>query len=239
MSYALDISQFTPPEQVTDDSLDRCLARGIDRFMPSILDQDFARKHFAALVRKPVEIQSYRAYNWGNIRAEQPEDVKFIGEIRHNSYDLQMHWIDAEAGLSADPQANIEGMRWVIKAFEGVCPTGIYTAPSIWQTSFANTDEFKGMPVWFAHWNGLDSLDMTSPFGGWTRGAMHQTLANLMVEGIWCDTNYYERATPAPNPPPGPPIVTRPRLEYVSTQDRWDDAAGLYIVETTYREAGT
>ncbi len=235
MSYGLDISQFTPGAMggpITDDMIARCLARGIDRFIVSILDQNIARQQIAVLSRHPIEIQTYRAYEWASMRESQADDVAFIAEVR-KTYNLQKHWIDVESGARTRIDANIADIDWLIKSFTGVCPTGIYTSPGWWQQYTGNTTQFAYMPFWVAHWNGKDSLTDFSHFGGITSCEMHQTLNDLFVEDIWCDTNYYERATPPPPPEPGPPPLAA-KLEHVSTQIL-DKGDGLFTVETNVK----
>jgi hypothetical protein len=205
MSYALDISQYAPDQMggpLTDEHVQRCLARGIDRWMVSTIDKGIARQQIEVLARHPVLIETFNAYEWRTMREAQAADVQFIGEIRRDLYNLQKHWIDLEAGTRKNVAQNIKDAHWLIDSFVGICPTGLYTAPGWWMEFMGNTDEFHTVPMWFAHWDldppWDDTLDMTVPFGGWTRGEMHQTLPNLFFEGVWCDTNYYEKATPIP-----------------------------------------
>ena len=253
MSYALDISgQYAPDAMggpLTDDHVRRCLDRGVDRWMVDIAPQAEARKQIEVLARHPVEIQTFRAYEWNSLHGAVDADRKFIEETRRNLYDVQRHWLDLEsqsrsllsamrtADAVSKSSVNIADTDWLIKQFEGVCPTGIYTSPDWWMQFMGNTEQFSYMPVWFAHWNGLDSLDMSVPFGGWTRGEMHQTLANLFVEGVWCDTNYYEKAPmpPAPNPVPAP-TDDKPVNPLVAAREFL--AAGLALVDGEIAKQG-
>lgn len=208
MSYALDISQYAPSTMgdLTDDHVKRCLARNIDRWLVSLIDPDIARQQISILAKYPVIIDTFVAYDTDDYENRCNLDKTLITEIRSKWYDVQKHWIDVEEPgfVAGQYQRNEDTVGSLIDSFVGFCYTGIYTSNYMWSRVMGSSMKFSSVPLWYAHWNGSDTLDLSAPFGGWTKGEIHQTLNDLLVEGVWCDTNYYERATnvPAPAPPP-------------------------------------
>ena len=207
MTHALDISHFTQSVSgdLTPEKIEKLIARGVERFIVSIADKDIARAQVAALKPYGFDIQTYRYYYWSTMRQRRDEDVAFIAELRHNGVNVQKHWLDHEDTSVRRPvDQNIADIQWMIDAWAGVCYTGIYTAAWWWRDYMADSDAFKSMPLWFAHWDWEETLDLRIPFGGWTRGEMKQTGGDVWVEGVWCDTNFYEKAAIIP-PPVAPP----------------------------------
>lgn len=209
MTHALDISHFTQSVggDLTPEKIERLIARGVERFVVSIADKQIARQQIAALKPYGFEIQTYRYYYWSTMRSRVQEDIAFVEELRSSGVNVQMFWLDFEDTSERRPvAANEADIAWMIEAWVGVCRTGIYTAAWWWMDYMANSTRFSYMPLWFAHWNWEETLDLTIPFGGWTRGEMKQTGGDVWVEGVWCDTNYYEKAAIVPPPvlPPAP-----------------------------------
>lgn len=208
MTHALDISHFTQSVSgdLTTEKIDALARRGVERVVVSIAEKQIARQQIAALAPYGFEIQLYRYYYWSTMRSRVQEDIAFVEEMRRNGVNVQMFWLDFEDTSVRRPvPANEADAQWMIDQWVGYCRTGIYTAAWWWVDYMANSTAFSYMPLWFAHWNWEETLDMAYPFGGWTRGEMKQTGGDVWVEDVWCDTNYYEKV-PGTLPPVKPPI---------------------------------
>ena len=204
MTNALDISHFTELTSgpLTAEALERCAERQVKKFAVSIADQNIARRQIEALVQSPwqFEIETYRYYYYSSMRFTREDDARFIDEIRRNAYNLQFHWLDHEDTSVRQPvEANVYDINDMVNFWAGKCRTGIYTAKWWWEDYMQNYDGFSYMPLWFAQWDWAETLELAVPFGGWTRGAMKQTMGDVYLDGlVWCDTNYYEATAEQP-----------------------------------------
>lgn len=225
MTHALDISHFTQQVSgdLTPEKLERCQEREVERFVVSIADQQIARKQIEALVPYGFEIQTYRYYYWNSMQERRLADEAFIADIRRNAYDIQFHWLDHEDTSVRRPvDDNERDIQDMINWWTGKCATGIYTAAWWWNDYMKGSTAFSFMPLWFAHWDWQETLDLAIPFGGWTRGVMKQTQGDFYLDDmIWCDTNYYEKVELPPPPPPPPPIdlgIIKDRVQVIINQ---------------------
>jgi hypothetical protein len=216
MSNGLDISHWTewntgPIEAAEIESM---RAHNVERVVVSIAYHDIARRQIEAIhaAMPDVEIQTYRYYYWDRWGTALTEDEAFIAAMRRDGYDLQFHWIDIEDNSVARQVAeNVRDLRAMIDFWAGKCPTGIYTAKWVWDSTMPGVTEFSYMPLWYADWDWQEKLELDAPFGGWTVGAMRQTSGDFVMDDvILCDTNYYEKAVVVP-PPVEPPVNHKKR----------------------------
>ncbi|PPR05769.1 hypothetical protein CVT24_006835 [Panaeolus cyanescens] len=68
---------------------------------------------------------------------------------------------------------------------------GIYSSPGEWGNIFGSTSVVldSSAPLWFATWNGAQSLTMGTKFGGWTSAAGHQ-YTDVSASGLF-DLNVF------------------------------------------------
>jgi hypothetical protein len=182
----------------------------VERVVLSIANQDIARRQAEAILRRfpHMELQVYRYYYWTQQRFAREQDAAFIDQMRRNLYNLQFHWIDIEDNGVIQPlAANIADLNDLINFWAGKCRTGIYSAKWVWDILFKGYDGFNYMPLWYADWDWQEKLELDVPFGGWTVGAMRQTMGDFSLDGVLhCDTNHYEKEIiVTPPPPPVPP----------------------------------
>lgn len=209
MSNGLDISHWTEwnTGPIEGPEIEAMRAHNVERVVVSIAYHDIARRQIEAIraALPDVEIQTYRYYYWDRWQAALEQDETFIALMRRDGYDIQFHWIDIEDNSVPRPVSdNVRDLHAMIKFWEGKCPTGIYTAKWVWDSTMPGVTEFAYMPLWYADWDWGEriDLDIGQEFGGWTKGVMRQTAGDFVMDGvILCDTNYYEKAA-APPPPP-------------------------------------
>lgn len=150
-------------------------------------------------------------------------------------FPVQVLILDCEDPFAENltERATLDFIHAAAKACDNRIRSAIYTAPYWWKRQTKNSTEFSTFPLHHASADSNGDLDPVD-YGGWKgRPYIEQYAFDQNLCGVNVDLNVM-----APPVAPQPPVITRPRLEYVSTQERWDDQSGLYIVESTYREAG-
>lgn len=219
MANGIDISHWTEAATgpIEGPEIDAMRAHAVERVVVSIANQGIARRQIEAIHKAlpDVEIQTYRYYYWTQQKAARQADEAFIADVRRNLYDIQFHWIDIEDNGVIQPiEANIADTNDLINFWAGKCRTGIYTAKWVWDILFNGYDGFSYMPLWYADWDWQEKLELDVPFGGWTKGAMRQTMGDFTLDGVLlCDTNYYEKDVVAPPPP----VISKPTAPYQRT----------------------
>jgi len=133
-------------------------------------------------------------------------------------------WMDIESnpsggcGWGGDHSANCQYVGELIDAARSAgLNVGVYSSVGEWETvvgSSCSIGAQKGVPIWYARYNGIKDYADWIPFGGWSSSsiAIHQyadTIGGLC--GVSADANCIQGGGPAPgpgpnpNPPPPPP----------------------------------
>jgi len=106
---------------------------------------------------------------------------------------LYMLWFDIEWGSfwSDSAESNINFLQIMVEAAKtrGV-PVGIYASESQWKIIMGGTTIFNSLPLWYPHYDNIQSFADFSQFGGWTRPAMKQYAASQSLCSTTVDTNY-------------------------------------------------
>lgn len=105
-------------------------------------------------------------------------------------------WLDCEYKTGLDVQSVRERIHAAVNQCGAQC-AGIYTGSWWWQPKTANYDGFKDLPLWHAAYQPQpDSLDLSHPYGGWTKAQVWQWSSDGLA-GINVDLNVMEEV-PAP-----------------------------------------
>lgn len=59
-----------------------------------------------------------------------------------------------------------------------------------WESVTGNSEAFRSLPLWFALYNGVKSLDFTTPFGGWHNPVMKQYSGTSSLCGAGVDMDW-------------------------------------------------
>ena len=121
-----------------------------------------------------------------------------------------MLWYDIEIyKWSSDKAANQEFIKAMIDEGASLCIRGgIYSSRNSWDAIVGSSWTYAkdaGLPIWYAHYDGLPAFSDFSSFGGWTAPAIKQYLGDKSSCGAGVDYNWYPSATPFEYQPRLPP----------------------------------
>jgi hypothetical protein len=107
-------------------------------------------------------------------------------------------WFDIETNPStgcgwADQGSNCNYMQALVDACANAgLSCGVYASAYMWGNIMGNGCTAGGnLPLWYAHYDGSQSFDDFSPFGGWGTPAMKQYAGDDTVCGFGVDDNWY------------------------------------------------
>lgn len=234
LGKAFDISNWSG--RLTADQV-ACIKReGYELVIPGTQIASISQQQFGVCAAGGLRLQAYVFLDFtGDAAAQVSAAIDICA-----GFPVEMLWLDCEdeKAEAMTEAATVAFIQAAADACINRMRSGIYAAEGWWKRQTGNSEAFKAYPLWNALYNGGADL-VAAGYGGWGVPFIHQYSANVPICGVNTDLNVFQIAAPDPPlPQPQPPVVTRPRLEYVSTQEHWDDTAGLYIVESTYREAG-
>lgn len=107
---------------------------------------------------------------------------ELLDTISAQKLSIRRIWLDIETDKVCSPfdygaQGNIAEVRKLVAAFrEAKHDWGVYTSPTQWQTIFGSkgVELAKDVPLWFAKFDNVETLDLKTPFGGWTKADAKQ-----------------------------------------------------------------
>jgi hypothetical protein len=99
-----------------------------------------------------------------------------------NSMNIGRIWIDFEKDSVCNnwnygTSGNLSVAKQIISAIKASgFKYGIYSSPGEWGNMFGSTSVVldTSAPLWFANWNNVQTVALSTPFGGWTSAAGHQ-----------------------------------------------------------------
>lgn len=107
---------------------------------------------------------------------------ELLDTISAQKLAIRRIWLDIETdkvcnAFDYGAPGNIAEARKLVAAFrEANHDWGVYTSPTQWQTIFgsATVELAKDVPLWFAKFDNVETLDLKTPFGGWTKADAKQ-----------------------------------------------------------------
>jgi len=103
--------------------------------------------------------------------------------IKQHSMKIGTIWIDLEKDAKVCKNWNygssgnlVEAKKLVAAVKASGIKTGIYSSPGEWDTLFGSTSAVldSSLPLWFATFNNVKTLELKTPFGGWRAAVGHQ-----------------------------------------------------------------
>ncbi|PPQ71656.1 hypothetical protein CVT26_010575 [Gymnopilus dilepis] len=114
-----------------------------------------------------------------------------------NKMDIGTIWIDLEKDSTCNnfnygTSGNQAQAKSIISAMKATgFKFGIYSSPGEWSTLFGS-ESFNldsSAPLWFANWNNVETVALSTPFGGWTSAVGHQ-YTDVSASGLF-DLNVF------------------------------------------------
>jgi len=107
-----------------------------------------------------------------------------------------MLWLDIERlAWGSNLQANRDFIEALINRGKALgIKMGIYSNYNNWAGIVGiswNYPASQGLPIWYAHYDGVEGFGDFTPFGGWTKPAMKQYLGDKSDCGYGVDFNWY------------------------------------------------
>lgn len=123
-----------------------------------------------------------------------------------NDTDFGYLWVDVETNPSpgcswaaSTPEDNCAFLEQLVNqiALRGK-PPGIYASNFMWNQIMGSStacQKFKSYPLWYPHYDKLQTFDDFVPFGGWTKPNYKQYQGSTDVCGASVDLNWYPQCS--------------------------------------------
>lgn len=99
-------------------------------------------------------------------------------------------WLTAEDDSAGQPgQPLIDALAAAVETCSGY-DVGIYTGAWFWPDYMLDTQQFAGLPLWDADYNGVAGLSVVT-YGGWTVANARQYNSPVTVAGIGLDLDVF------------------------------------------------
>ena len=117
-----------------------------------------------------------------NCKSYAAQLSELAATFRANSMNIGTIWVDLEKdpfcnNWNYGTSGNIAQARSLITALKNSgFKYGIYSSPGEWSTIFGSTSFVldNSVPLWFATYNNVQTVQLITPFGGWTYAVGHQ-----------------------------------------------------------------
>ncbi len=121
------------------------------------------------------------------------------GQLRDSSNNtlgatVGMLWLDVEGTQywSSSTTNNVNFLSSMVTEGKNKgYSLGIYSSASQWNPIMGGSTDFSSLPLWYAHYDGVDSFSDFSAFGGWTQPAIKQYAGTTSICSCSVDKNYY------------------------------------------------
>lgn len=113
--------------------------------------------------------------------AQQLSEISAL--LKANSISVGTIWLDIEKDAAIcnnwdyGAAGNLAQAKEFVAAVRSSGVTyGIYSSSGEWATVFGSTNVVldNTAPLWFARWNGVETVTLSTPFGGWKTAVGHQ-----------------------------------------------------------------
>ncbi|GAA1912820.1 hypothetical protein GCM10009837_41840 [Streptomyces durmitorensis] len=137
-----------------------------------------------------VDVYQFPCFSCGNAAGQANTLVTYL---KDKNVKYGKVWLDVEGpgtywGNSTSANAAFLA-DWFQAMKEKGVDVGIYTSESQWVPIVGSYTDGSEFPLWYANYDGTQSFDDFTPFGGWTKPSMkayaNTTLADAGVERFW------------------------------------------------------
>lgn len=190
LTHAVDSSA-----EVSVDTYKKALGQGFTRAifrgyqeacsLGGRVDPTFLPSYKNAVTTDYKDFDAYLFPCTGSGNKCKPYD-KQVGElvdaIRKDRMNIRRIWVDFEKNKVCNPfnwdaKRNQYEAKKIIDAVRATkLDFGVYSSAAQWEAIFGSRDFVlaKDVPLWFAKFDNVETLDLATPFGGWTKADAKQ-----------------------------------------------------------------
>lgn len=150
-----------------------------------LLDPNFVNSYKNAVSAGYKDIDTYMFPCTGTSHKCKPYDqqVKLLTDaIAANKMNIGTIWLDIEKDNVCNPwdygaAGNLAEAKKLVAALKASGHKwGVYSTPGEWASVFGSTGVVldNSAPLWFATFDNVETLNLKTPFGGWTTAVGHQ-----------------------------------------------------------------
>lgn len=171
---ALDASHHT--RTITDPEVDCFWDLGYRHLIAGTQIPAVTRAQLEVAVRGGMTVDLYVYLYWHTSVEKQ---VQVAVELAQEFPQIGTIWLDLEEAPGGRSSGELVALtQRAIETADGI-PVGIYTGKGFWDTAMDDTTVFAELPLWYARYDNVASLDTYEPggehaFGGWTEVAGKQ-----------------------------------------------------------------
>jgi hypothetical protein len=208
--YGIDISHWEGP--MSQYEMDCFWTQGVRHVVSGTQVAEVTRQQLEMADARGMTLDAYVYLYWDRDMTAQVDDAFATAA----SFPIGRMWLDVEESAGGRSASTLLALvRQAVDACRahGAAECGIYTRGTYWTASLANTTELADVPLWYARYNHLTSLDSwaTERFGGWDRPAAKQWAEEVLCNvGVDKDTIQVLTAPSVVidrSPPPPPTTV--------------------------------
>ncbi|HJL15491.1 MAG TPA: GH25 family lysozyme [Sandaracinaceae bacterium LLY-WYZ-13_1] len=227
---AVDVSHWT--RTLTDADVDCLWEGGYRHVIVGTQLDEVTRQQLEIAIRGGLTVDLYVYLYWGESITAQVHEALAIAD---DFPEVGRVWLDVEEDPMGREAATLEMLvEEGLTALDGF-PGGIYTGAGFWRSYMADSSRFSDVPLWYARYDGLATLDTWDDpddpdrFGGWADPTGKQYADHhVHTCGLPMDRNVMwssavpavevDRSSPADDgDPPPAPTALRPDGSTVTT----------------------
>jgi hypothetical protein len=144
-----------------------------------LVDPNFVSSYKNAVAAGYKDIDTYMYPCTGTANPCKPYETQLqelLDAIANNKMNIGTIWIDIEQDQICNPwdygpEGNLAEAKKLVDVFrKSGRKFGIYSTPGVWASVFGSrsVEVAKDVPLWFATFDNVETLELKQPFGGWT-----------------------------------------------------------------------
>jgi len=131
----------------------------------------------------------FPCYSCGNAAGQIDATVNNLSGTKYG-----MLWLDIEGTQywSSTASNNVKFLHEMVdRAQAKGVSLGIYSSNSQWTPIMGSSHDFASLPLWYAHYDGVDNYSDFAAFGGWSKPSIKQYAGTTSTCSASVDLNYY------------------------------------------------
>ena len=183
-SAAITVATY---KKALGEGFTKAIPRGFSEACDSggLVDANFVSSYKNAVAAGYKDFDTYMYPCTGTAHKCKPyaQQVKLLTDaIAADKMNIGTIWLDIEKDKTCNPwdygaAGNLAEAKKLVAALKGSGHKwGIYSTPGVWAEVFGSRSVVldNTAPLWFAVFDHKETLDLTQPFGGWTKAIGHQ-----------------------------------------------------------------